>query len=460
MRVSSEECNVTRACIQVPLPFIFEMDSTYELKGAKRVVINQLGPSLSKRQCTAQICFRPEAPPPSPETASAEAKERFRQHSMAQPPPCIIFRGTGARVSQRELDAYPPDLVVLWQPKAWVDRPVARAWVQTCYKLMIDADIASGVASSSDDRYLLFQDNLDAQCQTEYLELLREQCRTDDHKVPPNKTDQTQPIDRGLGRHVKILMGAEEEAWLEDDENLQRWENNELSASDRRILIATWFCKALKMALASDAARKYFQHAGALLTADGSDDHLIKLEGVPPGETFTWNDDDGEVDAPVLGEEGSELEPPDACPEREETRPRGDPTGDDAIASDASDVADDEDLECEAPPAPKEPPPGFKFDLAVPSPEELSFSKERVHAVADTLLGRHLLYRWPDVGWCVGLIKSRNTDARVMRKIGGVNEKVNFFIHYQIDDTTCKTVLRAEEFNGEGPGAWVLLAAM
>ena len=26
---------------------------------------------------------------------------------------------------------------------------------------------------------------------------------------------------------------------------------------------------------------KYFQHAGALLTADGSDDELIKFEGVP-----------------------------------------------------------------------------------------------------------------------------------------------------------------------------------
>ena len=32
-----------------------------------------------------------------------------------------------------------------------------------------------------------------------------------------------------------------------------------------------------------DAKRKYFEHAGALLTADGTDDDLIKLEGVPPG---------------------------------------------------------------------------------------------------------------------------------------------------------------------------------
>ena len=36
-------------------------------------------------------------------------------------------------------------------------------------------------------------------------------------------------------------------------------------------------------ALQGDAKRKYFEHAGALLTADGTDDDLIKLEGTPPG---------------------------------------------------------------------------------------------------------------------------------------------------------------------------------
>ena len=30
------------------------------------------------------------------------------------------------------------------------------------------------------------------------------------------------------------------------------------------------------------------EHAGALLTADGTDDDLIKLEGVPKGEKFNF----------------------------------------------------------------------------------------------------------------------------------------------------------------------------
>ena len=60
-------------------------------------------------------------------------------------------------------------------------------------------------------------------------------------------------------------------------------DHNTLTASDRRILLANWFFKACKKVLEGDSKRKYFEHASALLTADGTDDDLIKLEGVPPG---------------------------------------------------------------------------------------------------------------------------------------------------------------------------------
>ena len=83
------------------------MDYTYETKGAQRVAINQLGPALSKRQCTAQVCFRPEPPaPPPPASASDEVKRRYSENLLEQPPPCIIFRGTGKGISQYERDAY------------------------------------------------------------------------------------------------------------------------------------------------------------------------------------------------------------------------------------------------------------------------------------------------------------------------------------------------------------------
>ena len=43
------------------------------------------------------------------------------------------------------------------------------------------------------------------------------------------------------------------------------------------------YYSSVKRALVGDAKRKYFEHAGALMTADGTDDHLIKLEGAPAG---------------------------------------------------------------------------------------------------------------------------------------------------------------------------------
>ena len=138
-------------------------------------------------------------------------------------------------------------------------------------------------------------DNLDSQCQPEYL--MSEECQTDDHKVHalpslavnhraalrtsrhatrqpshlplrccsrrrtacesrllahPGASRQDRP-DAASGRRAQAadqnLHGQEEEdEWLEDDTNLQKWESNELTASDRRILLAQWHCKAMKAA--------------------------------------------------------------------------------------------------------------------------------------------------------------------------------------------------------------------
>ena len=187
---------------QVPLPFVNDMEQTYEVRGAKRVIINQLGPALSKRQATGQVCFRPAVPPRSGCTNS-EARRLYDKYLLEQPAPCIIFRGKG-NISEVERAAYPQGLVVLWQDKAWVDRPLAVEWVEDVIKPFIEAERRAGVAMRW-TRYLLFQDNLDSQKQPEYIDLLKEWC-VDDHKLPPNETEQVQPIDRGFGRQIKIYL--------------------------------------------------------------------------------------------------------------------------------------------------------------------------------------------------------------------------------------------------------------
>ena len=110
--------------------------------------------------------------------------------------------------------------MVLWQPNAWVDRPTAMKWLKQGWQPFIKAERAAGVATD-EDRYLLFEDNLDAQSTPEYIDFLSDECATDDQKVPPNNTDQVQPIDRGIGRLIKQYLGQELGAWLEDDENME-----------------------------------------------------------------------------------------------------------------------------------------------------------------------------------------------------------------------------------------------
>ena len=91
--------------------------------------------------------------------------------------------------------------------------------------------------------------------------------KTDDHKVPAGKTDQVQPVDRGKGRQIKIYIGQEEDKWLEDDDNLQKYENNELTASDRRILLANWYCKVHVRSHRTHYPTEGHQPLGTALTA-------------------------------------------------------------------------------------------------------------------------------------------------------------------------------------------------
>ena len=143
------------------------------------------------------------------------------------------------------MDAYPDGLVVRWQKKAWVDRPLAVEWVEDVMAPFIKAERLAGVKTET-TRYLLFQDNLDAQKQPAYLDALKA-LGIDDHKVPPNETDQVQPVDRDLGQHVKIYLGQEMDLWMDTEANLTRWEENlqVLTASDRRVLLANWYTTAL-----------------------------------------------------------------------------------------------------------------------------------------------------------------------------------------------------------------------
>lgn len=72
------------------------------------------------------------------------------------------------------------------------------------------------------------------------------------------------------------------EKWLEEDENLDMWHDS-MSAKKRRILMTQWTGEAWrKLSSVKMFAKKLFMKTGCLITADGSDDDMIKPQGLQP----------------------------------------------------------------------------------------------------------------------------------------------------------------------------------
>ena len=103
--------------------------------------------------------------------------------------------------------------------------------------------------------------------------------------VSKNATDLWQPVDAGMGRLLKVLVFHEQQDWLEYDQNIDLWMGNseeKLTVKQRRILITQWVAAYEKLRGPDYQNLRYscFQKTCCLITADGSEDHLIKSEGL------------------------------------------------------------------------------------------------------------------------------------------------------------------------------------
>ena len=133
--------------------------------------------------------------------------------------------------------------------------------------------------------------------------------------LPPNTTDLTHPIDAGYAQILKMLVKKAQDEWLEDDDNCDKWygDVHKFSAKERRLLICDWVGKAYNKLLGPDydqLRRRTFQKTGCLITADGSEDHLITPEGladytVPPPNSYSDPDISPPTSQPnVRGQDG------------------------------------------------------------------------------------------------------------------------------------------------------------
>mmetsp|Transcript_35205 Transcript_35205/g.86357 ORF Transcript_35205/g.86357 Transcript_35205/m.86357 type:complete len:924 (-) Transcript_35205:243-3014(-) len=271
---------------QVPLPFTgADANATYEICGAKMVWIRHPGQAMDKRTASIQICIRAETPPDMRPPGYVRP---------TQPNICLIFRGQG-NAEAAESAAYHPDVDVLWQPKAWSDRPTHLKWLEGPWKRHCDAD-------GEETERLLFMDNLDSQIYPENIAVAK-RMNTLPWFLVKDGTELVQPIDQGFGREIKREMDTLTLEWLEDDDNLALWESG-FSASDVRVMLTQWVGEAYRRVLQDDTVWKYFQRTGCLMTLDGSGDAGIKLQGV---EEYSF-------DRPPVPDVPPELLPQDPAP--------------------------------------------------------------------------------------------------------------------------------------------------
>ena len=414
----------------MPLPFVNGLTTTWADKGSKRVRIFQPSSGSEKRQCILQLCFG--------------RGERVYK-------PAVIFRGTGKRINAVEKATWHKGVEVYWQACAWTDSAFCNSWAGNTYR--------KGVGGSSiaapEEQSILFADNLYGQTTEDFKRVWKE-CNTLLWLLPPKCTDEVQPVDAGYGRLFKVLAGKSLDAWLLNGDNVERWESNKLTASDRRVLITQWVGEAAKQ-IDSDIRyrRRLFEKTGLAMTADGSDDNLINLEGVEQG-TYSFMDVDttpepledvlsispapADEENPPGSSDETESESESESESEEEgvksggggTRPRQD-VDELATMDTDDDIADDEVL------------------LPLEVPARYSHVSTAPAALTRALVHQEILLRL-GMGWFRGII-TRRAQART-------SDRYDFRVFLETDGSTRSVKLPLAKYSVDGAaaeGSWALL---
>lgn len=242
----------------------FDPKSTYEEKGADRVVIAANEAFDKYRWCTLQILLRNRKDPSLP------------RHG--QPKLTICFRGTGSRIAPEERAQYHADVVVLFQPKAWFDAATCNKWVmELAGQELRKSELEQG------QRFLILADNLSGQTKQtnpEFCKLLSKMCSADVWNLLANNTDEIQVVDAGFGKLVKGEADEILNDWLEDEAHFEEWMGGRMTASRKRVLMTHWYAAGYEKACERFDFVSVFDRTGSNLTADGSSDSLIKLQGL------------------------------------------------------------------------------------------------------------------------------------------------------------------------------------
>ena len=391
---------------------------TYEDTGATRVWLAGAKADDGKRFCTLQIVARASNGDPS--------KPR-----RGQPKLCVIFRGQGKQISQAELDARHPDVHVRFQPKAWADDELCEDHAA------VEMLEATADARAAGERSVAFYDNLSGQTTDEHRRNLR-RTHCDRHLLPTGSTGELMLIDGGIGVRLKNGMGDEMDGWQEQPGHLERWtkgpKEGGLHAWEKRSLITQLAGRAWEKLCATYDFEASARSLGMLMTADGSGDEQIRVQGLNERYTFTDADGGAEGAESEADEDEAELADVDEDAGEEEAE------GEEEEADEGMEESDDEDEDdtaermAECGEAPDMPPAGFTYVSSCPPLVSLDDKKA---LEGRKVLTAHLLDG--AIGWFVGTVVTSAVGKSWKTGKNGVPTATNI-IEFKQKDTGTKSL--------------------
>ena len=431
---------------QVPCNLREGAKCTYDEKGARRVWLAGCKQDDGKRFCTLQIIARAENGDPS-----------LPLHG--QPKVGVIFRGQGLRISDEEREGWHKDVHVRFQPKAWADTEYCEAHAAV---EMVEATMD---ARSRGEESVAFYDNLHGQTTVEHEKILLTKARCVRHLLPGGVTAEIQLIDDGVGYAVKNEMGQALDKWLETGDNLALWTGegeHVMPMWKKRVMITHLLADAWETVCARFDFTMAATRIGMRMTKDGSNDELIKIQGI---DRYAFSDADAgegnicgdgicpdelnEENKIVNEDESDEFEDSEEGEEGEEGEDNIDDTSDEE-----DETVEDGLIKDKLGPAPQEPPAGYTYVQETP---DIS-----TDAQALSLIGSHILHAWmtPDVrGWFIGRISSRGCSVTDMRKTPGVNFVVTYTRALNKNSKLVGRVASTLTAERYGPGEWWILLA-
>ena len=207
-----------------------------------------------KRAATWQVCLSADLTGPQPMTA-------------------VIFKGAG-RVSETERLGYHPSVHVMFNERAWLDRPINKKWTEEVWGPFVLNQFREN------EGVLLTSDSVDPQRLLSWKQRLAS-LRTTHLLGECNYTHVWQGVDRHVGKTLKHLFRALQLDWLAVDENWKAYPT--LPAWKRRVLLTQWIGDAFDI-YKKDYVEKHtrcYRSSGLLIRLDKKGDSDITVESDP-----------------------------------------------------------------------------------------------------------------------------------------------------------------------------------